>query len=112
MPYVDIDEAMNARCVAISSAPIGPAEPWSRVPWIGSPVMRLVQLAMPAHDRTIPHYHPRAAEFFYLLAGTATFWIGDEPPVEAAVGDLLYAAPRVVHAIVAGESGCRFLAGM
>jgi quercetin dioxygenase-like cupin family protein len=111
MPYVDPADALNARRTAVSSASVAPDEPWSRLRLIGDRPLRVVQLTMRWGDRTIPHYHPRSAEFFYLLAGGATFWIGSEPPVRAAPGDLLYAAPTVVHAIVAGEDGVRFLAG-
>jgi quercetin dioxygenase-like cupin family protein len=112
MPYLDPADALNARSVPIEAGPMLPDEPWSRVPLIAGAGMRLVQLAMPRGDRTIPHYHPRAGEFFYVLWGSADFWIGDGPPQAAVSGDLLYAAPGVIHAIVAGEAGVRFLAGM
>lgn len=112
MPYLDPADALNARWVPIVAEPVPPDEPWSRLPLIGDAGVRLVLLSMPGGNRTVPHYHPRAAEFFYVLSGSADFWIGDGPPQAAAQGDLLYAAPGVIHAIVAGEAGVRFLAGM
>lgn len=112
MPYLDATDALNARSIRVSSEPLAPGEPWTRVPLIGGPTMRLVQLAMPAGRRTIPHYHPRAAEFFLVQAGGGELWIGDSGPIPVAPGDLLYADIGVVHAIVAGPEGMRLLAGM
>jgi len=112
MPYIDAADAINALSIRVDSREIAPGAPWERLPLIGGPTMRLVQLTMPPHARTIPHYHPRAAEFFLIQAGAGELWIGDGGPIPAAPDDLLYAAIGVVHAIVAGPSGMRLLAGM
>ncbi len=112
MPYLDAADAINARRIQIDDAELGPDEPWSRLPLIGGPTMRLVQLAMPAGTFTIPHYHPRAAEFFFIQAGRGELWIGDGGPLPANPGDLLYADIGVIHGIVAGPTGMRLLAGM
>lgn len=112
MPYLDAADAINARSIRVDDAPLGPDEPWARLPLIGGPTLRLVQLAMPAGRYTIPHYHPRAAEFFLIQAGGGALWIGDSGAIPVAPGDLLYAAIGVIHAIVAGPNGMRLLAGM
>ena len=112
MPYLDAADAINARSIRVGNAELQPDEPWTRVPLIGGPTLRLVQLAMPPGRFTIPHYHPRAAEFFLIQAGEGELWIGDGGPVPANPGDLLYAPIGVVHGIVAGATGLRLLAGM
>ena len=112
MPYLDAADAINARTIRVSDAPPEPGEPWSRLPLIGGPTLRLVQLTMPPGTFTIPHYHPRAAEFFLIQSGSGELWIGEGGPIPAAPGDLLYAAIGVIHGIVAGPDGMRFLAGM
>lgn len=112
MPYVDPATALNRRTTTFPTGPLQADEPWSRLPLVGSPGLRVVHLTMRWGDKTIPHYHPRGAEFFYILSGSADLWIGDGPPAVARPGDFLYAAPGVVHAIVAGRDGVRLLAGM
>ncbi len=112
MPYLDPSAAFNRKLVRVAVEPLAPDEPWSRVPLLATPSMRLVQLSMPGGDRTIPHFHPRAAEFFFVLTGTVEFYLDDDPPIAATSGDLVYAAQRVVHGINAGPSGVRFLAGV
>ena len=112
MPYLDPSAAFNRKSVRVAVEPLAPGEQWSRVPLLATPSMRLVQLSMPAGDRTIPHFHPRAAEFFFILTGSVEFYLDDDPPIAATPGDLVYAAERVVHGINAGPSGVRFLAGV
>jgi quercetin dioxygenase-like cupin family protein len=112
MPYVDPSAALNGRTIRVSMEPLALDEPWSRVPLIANGSMRLVQLTMPSGDRTIPHFHPRAAEFFLVLAGSVEIYLDDDPPIAATPGDLVYASERVVHGINAGPRGVRFLAGV
>ena len=111
MPYLDAADAINAPRTPLPTGPLTPEEAWSRLPLIGGPTLRVVELSMPAGTRTIPHYHPRSAEFFFVLAGSGEWWIGDGGPRTAAHGELFYAPIGVVHAIVAGPAGLRFLAG-
>jgi quercetin dioxygenase-like cupin family protein len=112
MPFVDPADALNAPVTHVSAEPVRPGEAWSRLALIATDKMRLVAIGMPAHDRTIPHTHPRAGEYFYILSGSGGFSIGDNPRLAAAPGDLVFAPAGVEHAIFAGPDGFRFLAGM
>ena len=112
MPYVDPADALNAAVTTIPMEPLTDGEAFSRAALVANASMRLVQLTFPANFRTIPHYHPRAGELFLIVAGSAEFRFDAEPPIEAVPGQLLYAAPGVVHEIGAGPAGVRFLAGV
>jgi quercetin dioxygenase-like cupin family protein len=112
MPFVDPADALNAPLTRVPTEPMMPGEGWSRLPLIATDRMRLVAIGMPANDRTVPHTHPRAGEWFYILAGSGAFTIGDDPALAASPGDLVFAPAGVEHTISAGEHGFRFLAGM
>ena len=112
MPFVASEDALNARLTKVPLDPIPDRADLRRVPLIGSPSMRLVLIEMPAGFRTIPHRHPGAGESFFVLTGSGTFTIGDAEPLAVVPGDLLFARVDEVHAIEAGPSGLRFLAGV
>lgn len=112
MPYVDPADALNAPSTTLPMDPLAPGQPFARVPLLATDEMRLVLLTMPPGHRTIPHYHPRAAEHFVVLIGSARFTLDTSPPIDARPGDLVYAGVRVVHTIEAGPQGVRFLAEM
>src|SRR6188508_1981860 len=111
MPFVSPSDALNA---PLTKVPLGPLEHdgFHRVALLASDAMRLVLIEMPGGFRTVPHRHPGAAELFFILTGAASFSIGDGEPIAAVPGDLLYARADEVHAIEAGASGVRFLAGV
>jgi quercetin dioxygenase-like cupin family protein len=111
MPFVPDHDAANASLVHVDFDPASGDTSFVRLRLLASPTLRLVQLGFEAGFATIPHHHPGAGEFFYVLWGSGRFVIGDED-LTAVAGDLLYAAPGVVHQIVAGDQGLRFLAGV
>jgi quercetin dioxygenase-like cupin family protein len=112
MPFVDPADALNAPLTHVPAESMRPGEGWSRLALIATDRMRLVLIGMPADDRTIAHTHPRAGEFFYIVAGSGAFSIGGDPPLAVGPGDLVFAPAGVEHSISAGEHGFRFLAGM
>ncbi|WP_426062259.1 cupin domain-containing protein [Hymenobacter sp. B1770] len=61
--------------------------------------LSIIQERMPPGTAEQLHYHARAQQFFYVLAGTATFEIaGQEVTVTAGQG--LHIAPHVPHRIL------------
>lgn len=112
MPFVATADARNARLTKVPVDRLQDRATLNRVPLIASDSMRLVLLEMPSGHKTIPHRHPRASEYFFILAGAGVFKIGDGQPIVVVPGDLLYAQTDEVHAIEAGDSGLRFLAGL
>jgi quercetin dioxygenase-like cupin family protein len=111
MPFVAPADAPNARLTKIPLDPVD-RDALHRVPLIASAAMRLVLLEMPGGYRTVPHRHPAAGELFIILTGGGRFTFDDGAPVAVAPGDLLYAHAGELHAIEAGPSGLRFLAGV
>ena len=111
MPFVAEADAINASRIHVEFDPIAGDTGLVRQRLLASDTLRVVHLGFEAGLATIPHYHPGAGEFFYVLWGTGRFVIGDEDLV-AVPGDLLYAAPGIIHQIIAGDDGLRFLAGV
>lgn len=112
MPFVATADARNARLTKVPTDRLSDRAALRRVPLIASDSMRLVLLEMPAGYKTIPHRHPRAGEYFFILTGSGVFTIDDGQSIAVVPGDLLYARLDEVHEIESGESGLRFLAGL
>ena len=112
MPFVASQDASNARLIRVPVTGLDGRAELERVPLIASSSMRLILLEMPPGFATIPHRHPGAGEYFFILTGSGTFTIGDSGPLAVVPGDLLFATVDEAHAIEAGPSGLRFLAGV
>lgn len=112
MPFVAGADALNARLFRVPLDALEARPGVYRVPLFGSPSMRLVLLEFPEGYRTIPHRHPGAVEWFYVVGGSGVFTIEDSGPIQVAPGDLLLAQVDEVHTIEAGDGGLRFLAGV
>ncbi len=66
---------------------------------VKTPGLSIIQERMPANTSEKPHYHELAQQFFFILAGTATFKInGDTFLVSAQQG--LHILPEQVHQIL------------
>jgi quercetin dioxygenase-like cupin family protein len=57
---------------------------------------------------TVPHIHQEMIESFYVLEGSFTFTVGDQP-VQAEAGTYLAVPHGTAHMINAGSGGGRFL---
>lgn len=53
---------------------------------------------MPAHTREVRHFHQTAQQFFYILEGSATFYIADQKMVVQAPNGLQI-SPQTPHYI-------------
>jgi mannose-6-phosphate isomerase-like protein (cupin superfamily) len=62
----------------------------------------------PNHEAPL-HVHYREDEGFWILEGSATFYVGDEPPIEAGPGDFVWGPRNIPHRFVTGPEGCRML---
>ena len=111
MPFVAEADARNSSRVHVEFDPSVGDTSFVRHRLLASASLRIVQLGFEAGFATVPHYHPGAGESFYVLWGTGRFVIGDDD-LAAAPGDLLFAAPGVIHQIIAGAEGLRFLAAV
>ncbi len=111
MPYVADADAINASHIHVAFDPTMGDASFVRHKLLASASLRIVQLGFEPGFATIPHYHPGAGEFFHVLWGAGRFVIGEDD-VTAVPGDLLFAAPGVIHQIIAGADGLRFLAGV
>lgn len=68
---------------------------------VAQPSVSVIEERMPPGTAERRHYHERAAQFFYVLAGQGTFTIGDEVErVSPRTG--IFIEPGVVH-VVANE---------
>jgi quercetin dioxygenase-like cupin family protein len=65
----------------------------------------LVRMHLPAGDMPPLHVHEREDETFYVLSGSMTLWVGDEPPVTLAPGSYALAPRGVPHTYKAGPDG-------
>jgi quercetin dioxygenase-like cupin family protein len=54
------------------------------------------------------HVHHREAEFFYVMEGELTLWVGGEL-IEAPEGSLAYGPPDVPHTFAIASDQARFL---
>jgi quercetin dioxygenase-like cupin family protein len=54
------------------------------------------------------HVHQREDEWFYVLEGALTFWVGGEV-IEAAAGSFVYGPRGVPHTFVVSSPQARFL---
>jgi mannose-6-phosphate isomerase-like protein (cupin superfamily) len=57
---------------------------------------------------TEAHLHKTSQEVYYVIEGTGTVWL-DNQPFEVKTGDSLLITPGTPHKIKAGENGIRVL---
>src|SRR5277367_2391628 len=50
---------------------------------------------------TPAHYHATCDEYLLVIAGRATFFLGDAPPFEVGPGQLIFFKQRTVHGLPA-----------
>ena len=65
----------------------------------------MVRMHHPAGDMPPLHVHEREDEGFYVLSGSLTLWVGDEPPVKLVPGEYALAPHGVAHTYRAGDDG-------
>jgi mannose-6-phosphate isomerase-like protein (cupin superfamily) len=58
----------------------------------------LAEARLPPGARTTAHYHPRAEEVYYILAGEGSMQIGDDVR-QVGVGDAIAIPPGRIHQI-------------
>lgn len=69
----------------------------------------LLEIESPAGTGPNPHVHETAEEGFYLLAGEATFHVGDTV-ITARPGDWVHVPRGASHHFTAGPTAVRYLA--
>jgi quercetin dioxygenase-like cupin family protein len=100
MPYVSPDQALNLRALDLDALSREQGAPPWRVPLVGSDSTRWVLLCLPPGQVSVPHFHPRAEETFYVLRGRALFRFGGEDADrDAPTGTVLLAPRGVMHTI-------------
>ena len=58
----------------------------------------LAEARLPPGHRTIPHYHPRTEEIYYILSGKARMTI-DRESADVVPGDAIAIPPGQIHTI-------------
>ncbi len=100
MPYVSVDEALNATIVDPAREPPEPGLEARRSPLVASDSVRIVRLRVEAgQEPHLPHRHPHADEVMYVLDGLGQFTVGDDPPFVAGARSLVFVPRGVTHRI-------------
>jgi quercetin dioxygenase-like cupin family protein len=77
----------------------------------GSEDLRVTYCRMLPHQYHLRHHHPHASEFYFVIRGECTVYVGGET-VRATSGTSIYVPRNTVHAVRNdGEGVCEFLAG-
>jgi quercetin dioxygenase-like cupin family protein len=71
-------------------------------------LLSIVEMTEPPGAEAPLHVHHREDESFWILEGSATFYVGDVT-VEGKPGDFLFGPRDVPHRYTAGSEGCRML---
>ena len=66
---------------------------------VKTPALSIIQECMPPGTAEQLHYHAQAQQFFYVLAGTATFEVAGQE-VTVTTGQGLHITPQVPHRIL------------
>lgn len=100
MPYVSVDEALNAALVDLVEIERELGLGSWRKPLVASDALRVVILRLqPGEEPHLPHQHPRADEVLIVLQGRGTFSIGEESDVEAGPSSFVYVPRGMLHRI-------------
>jgi quercetin dioxygenase-like cupin family protein len=70
--------------------------------------MTIVEITEPPGAQAPLHVHHREDEAFWILAGSATFEVGDTT-IEARAGDYLFGPRDIPHRYTIGDAGCHML---
>ena len=70
--------------------------------------LSIIEVTEPPGSEAPLHVHHREDEGFWLLAGSATFEVGDLT-IEAQAGDYLLGPRDIPHRYRVGDAGCRML---
>ena len=70
--------------------------------------MTIIEITEPPGYEAPLHVHHNEDEAFWILAGDATFEVGDTT-IEASAGDYAFGPRDVPHRYTVGDSGCRML---
>jgi len=70
--------------------------------------LAVAELRAPRGPASPLHVHHREAEFFYVIEGELTVWVGGEL-IEAPEGSLVYGPPDVPHTFAITSDQARFL---
>lgn len=71
-------------------------------------LLSIVEVTEPPGAATPPHVHYREDESFWVLDGSATFYVGDQT-IEAGAGDFVFGPRDIPHRYAVGDEGCRML---
>src|SRR5262245_10516964 len=71
--------------------------------------LTVIEVTEPPNAQAPLHVHHREDEAFYVLDGSATFYVGDDVVVEARAGDFAFGPRDVPHRYSVGPEGCRML---
>jgi mannose-6-phosphate isomerase-like protein (cupin superfamily) len=64
--------------------------------WTKARNQSLAEATVPPGSETAEHYHPKAEELYYFVAGAGRMRLGDEE-ADVAVGDCVVIAPGTPH---------------
>lgn len=70
--------------------------------------MTILEITEPPGTEAPLHVHHGEDEGFWILAGSATFEVGDQT-IEAGPGDYLFGPRNIPHRYTTGPDGCRML---
>jgi quercetin dioxygenase-like cupin family protein len=70
--------------------------------------LAVAEIRAPRGPASPLHVHRREAEFFYVLGGELTVWVGGEL-IEATEGSLVYGPPDVPHTLMVTSDQAQFL---
>lgn len=70
--------------------------------------MSIIEITEPSNAETPLHVHHNEDEGFWIIEGSATFFIEDQE-IEAGPGDYLFGPRGIPHRYTTGPDGCRML---
>lgn len=100
MPYVSVDEALNATVVDPGETAVGSPTDGRRLPLVASDTLRIVRWRLgPGEEPHRPHIHHGADEAMIVVGGLGVFTVDGEPEFTAGPWSLIYVRRGVVHGI-------------
>jgi quercetin dioxygenase-like cupin family protein len=100
LPYVSVDEALNASVVDPSATAVGSPLDGRRLPLVASDALRIVRWRLgPGEEPHRPHIHPGGDEAMIVVDGLGVFTVGDDPEFAAGPWSLIYVPRGVIHGI-------------
>jgi quercetin dioxygenase-like cupin family protein len=70
--------------------------------------LSIIEVTEPAGAEAPLHVHYREDEAFWIIEGSATFYVGDKT-IEAQAGDYLFGPRNIPHRYSVGNQGCKML---